>query len=193
MHQPQLRLRRGYCSSCRSRYIENITSAAVLGLPRRRLRCRAAGTRTGCVASAASPALTPLAVGFQQLAIVAAALAENSPGDVAKAIHAHLAIVIEHGRADDFRQFAGRVAAQQIHLKEPVLRMHEAGGKRQIDAIAGADRGNSQCVALDDDRRSSGWRRKPGRPSGPDCRSIGCGPKSPRRRRLPRRPRPRRP
>jgi hypothetical protein len=56
-------------------------------------------------------------------------------------------------RADQFRQFARRGAAHQVHFEIALLRMHEAKCPGGIAAAAGADRGRAERVALDSCRR----------------------------------------
>ena len=64
------------------------------------------------------------------------------------------AVVGQHGAAEDGGQFAGGVAAQQVHLPEAVLRGDEALGEDEVVQRTGVDVGNAVGIALDRHRRS---------------------------------------
>ena len=67
----------------------------------------------------------------------------------AKAMHADLVIDVERARADQRRQFAGRLAALQIHLEESILRVKETERARDIFARRAGDRRHAERVAID--------------------------------------------
>jgi hypothetical protein len=52
-------------------------------------------------------------------------------------------------RTEQLGKFAGRAAAQQVHLEEAFLAVHEAGGIRQVDAAGAADGGHAVGIARD--------------------------------------------
>jgi hypothetical protein len=133
-------------------HIENITNTESLRLPRGGLQPqhqvfeRLDGQR-------AEAGIDALGVGLEQRAVFGAALGQHAFGHVAEAMHAHFAIGADHRGTDDFGQFTGRVAPQQVHLEKTVLTVGKSQGVGRIEAVFGADGGNAQRVALDGDRR----------------------------------------
>jgi hypothetical protein len=61
------------------------------------------------------------------------------------------AVVSEEAGAEDFGEGAGGVAAEGVHLPEPILRGDEALGEDEVVERGGADVGDAVGVALDDD------------------------------------------
>jgi hypothetical protein len=61
----------------------------------------------------------------------------------------HLAVIVRQGRTEKFSKFTGRIAPEQIHLKESILRMEKTGREGYVDAAPSPEGGNSQGVAVD--------------------------------------------
>ena len=74
-------------------------------------------------------------------------------------MNAHFAVILDHTRADQLSQLARRVAAEQIHLEESLLHVHEAEGKSDVVAFVGTDRGDAAVIALDRDRARQPYKR----------------------------------
>ena len=131
---------------------------AIFGLPWRRIDLQQQVFER-LVAQRCQAGIHTLGIGLNHRPIIIATGLQHAAGAIAKTMDAHLSIGLQHFRADQFRQLAGRIAPQEIHLKETVLGMNQSGGKRQVEAIARANRGNSQAVALDDDLSRDPRRR----------------------------------
>ena len=58
-------------------------------------------------------------------------------------------VVRELRGAEDFSQRAGGVAAQDVHLEQPVLRDDEALREDEVVGRGGSDGGDAACIALD--------------------------------------------
>ena len=75
--------------------------------------------------------------------------------DVAEAMHAHAFVDVQRARADQAGQLAGRLAALQIHLEEPILRVEEAERAGHVFARRAGDGRHAERVAIDADRSTS--------------------------------------
>ena len=78
----------------------------------------------------------------------------------AQPVEPPLPVEIRRGRAENRRQLARRGAAQQVHLKEAILSVDEAGRLGHVNPAAAAYGRHAVAVALDGHRS-----RKPGHPS----------------------------
>jgi hypothetical protein len=65
--------------------------------------------------------------------------------------------MLQHGRANDLSQFAGGVAAKEIHLEEAVLRGGEALREDEVVERCCVYVWNSACVALHGDVCRETW------------------------------------
>ncbi|MDV7399478.1 hypothetical protein RZS08_49150, partial [Arthrospira platensis SPKY1] len=79
---------------------------------------------------------------------------QDLAGAIAEAVEAIVSIQVQRGGAEQFRQFAGRHAPQQVHLEKSLLRMNEPGGAGDVQPGCTLDCGDAQRIALDDDRRA---------------------------------------
>src|SRR5271168_5307609 len=70
-------------------------------------------------------------------------------------------VVLDRFGAEHFRQSAGRIAPQYVHLPEPILRSDIALRQQQIVLAGSLDMRNSVTIAADGHRR-----RKTGQPDG---------------------------
>jgi hypothetical protein len=71
----------------------------------------------------------------------------RSLGHVAKLMPPQVAVGGEERRAEECGELAGRGAAQQIHLKEPILGMQIAERERQVASILRRDGRHSEGIA----------------------------------------------
>ena len=74
---------------------------------------------------------------------------QHLPRESAEAEHAHLPVLREGVRAEELRQLPGGQPARQVHLEKPVLRVHEARGEGEIEAVGCLDGGHAAGIALD--------------------------------------------
>ena len=80
-------------------------------------------------------------------------------GEVTKSKNALLTIVRESGRAEDFAELAGRVAAREIHLPETILSGDIALREEEVVEIVSTDVRDALLIADDlDGRAKSGGR-----------------------------------
>ena len=105
--------------------------------------------------------LDSLDVGAQQFAVGAGQHREGDAGAKAKTVQPGLAILGRHCGPEQLGQFAGAVPSQQVHLKEAVLPVDEAGGKRHIRPIHRVQRRDAALVALDAHGRGNAFDRDP--------------------------------
>lgn len=66
-------------------------------------------------------------------------------------------VVLKEFVAEDFGEFAGGVAAEEVHLEETILRSDEALSKDEVVEGGGADVGNAVGVALDGYGSREAW------------------------------------
>lgn len=71
------------------------------------------------------------------------------------------AVQLQRHRAEQSRQFARRRAPLQVHLKEPLLGVDEAGGPSHIQPVVAEDGRDAQCIALDGDRGAQAGQHRP--------------------------------
>jgi hypothetical protein len=74
-------------------------------------------------------------------------------GAGAEAVQAVRAVERQGARPEQLGQLAGGAAAQQVHLEEALLAMHEAGGISQVEPAGAADGRHAVRIALDRHRR----------------------------------------
>jgi hypothetical protein len=91
------------------------------------------------------------AIALDQCAVIGRQGGEKAVGSVAECVVAMATIDVECCGADDFAQFAGGYAAQQIHLEEAILSVREARRVGNIEAGRAGNRRYAQRVTRDRD------------------------------------------
>jgi hypothetical protein len=79
---------------------------------------------------------------------------EDGAGEGAETVETRGAVAGDGGGAEEFGEFAGGGAAQEIHLEEAFLRVEPAEGAGDIGAALATDRGHAEGVARDRHRRT---------------------------------------
>ena len=74
---------------------------------------------------------------------------EGGRGGAIEAEHAHLRVDRHRRLAENLGEPAGAVAALQLHLEQPVLRMGEAEPEGEVVVVLGGDRRYAVGVAGD--------------------------------------------
>ena len=72
-------------------------------------------------------------------------------GEGAEAVQAGRAIGFDGGRAEEFGELAGALAAQEIHLEEALLGVDETESAGDVRTVLPTDRRHPESVALDGD------------------------------------------
>src|SRR5690606_17469242 len=90
---------------------------------------------------------------FQQLALFTARSLEHFTRDVAEAKASRTFVLNERSLTDQLCELTGREPPRQVHLEEPILRVHESGGESEIGPVRGGDRRDTERIALDGDGR----------------------------------------
>lgn len=90
-------------------------------------------------------------VGLELVDLVGRQCMEGAIGGVTNTEGALEAVVLEVGRAEDFGELAGRVAADAVHLEEAVFGGDEALGEEEVVERCSADGGDAAGVAEDGD------------------------------------------
>ena len=78
----------------------------------------------------------------------------------AEAMQTQTSIQRQNARTEQFRQFTGGGAPQQIHLEESILGMRVAQRARKIVSIDGGQRRYAERIALDRDRCDQSAKRR---------------------------------
>jgi hypothetical protein len=86
-------------------------------------------------------------VGVEEGAVGGGELSEDGLGERAEAVRARAAVERERDFAEEFGEFAGGAAAQEIHLKKTILGVEKAEGAGDVGARGAADRGDAEGVA----------------------------------------------
>ena len=80
--------------------------------------------------------------------MIRAGIADNTFRQGAEAMQAQLPVCRDRRRAEQGREFAGRLAPKEVHLEKTVLGVHETGGAGEIFSIACGHGRHTVGVAL---------------------------------------------
>ena len=98
-------------------------------------------------------------VDFEIVLVTVAEVLDRVLGEVTKSENALLTIVRESGRAEDFAELTGRVAAREVHLPEAILGGDIALREEEVVEIVSTDVRDALLIADDlDGRAKSGDR-----------------------------------
>ena len=95
------------------------------------------------------PLIDASSVGLEHGAVFGQGCLERALDHIAKPMRSPRAIDFERLLADEAGKLAGRGAAQQIHLEESFLGMHEAERTGFVEPARRADRDDAESVAID--------------------------------------------
>jgi len=70
-------------------------------------------------------------------------LSDDLAGDRAKPEQARVAVLLEGHSAEQLRQLPGGETPREIHFEIAVLRVHETGGVREVEAVGRLDGGHA--------------------------------------------------
>ena len=102
----------------------------------------------GATDSASRAGVDALRVGLQQRTLRRRGPVRDGAGERAQAVNAPPPVEIRRIRAEKLRQLSRRGAPQQVHLKEAVLTVDEAGRAGDVGPAAAPDGGDAVAIAL---------------------------------------------
>ena len=88
-------------------------------------------------------------IGVELRAFGGRELGEHALGEFAKAVHPRGAVEGEGGLTEEFGEFSRRAAAEEIHLKETLLRVQPTESAGDVGAGLAAERGHALRIAFD--------------------------------------------
>ena len=103
----------------------------------------------GLVAESDEAGVDACGIGVELRAFGGRELGEDALGEIAETVQPRRAVAGDGGFAEEFGEFAGGAAAEQIHLKKSFLRMEPPEGARDVGAGLAAQGGHALRITLD--------------------------------------------